>query len=218
MLRKIALLLALALAACTRPDGAKLQPSSVELAVGQTVTLDALRDIPSSPLGYPYYGQQSPGTLEFYGTGAVSAEGTMPLNQNTSEVLVHAIAPGTGIVTYRRNGYDSGVSAAVVDVISCDSGVHVEPIEMTIRAKIHDFVSLSVKASPNHGTYQWYSGKVGDVSQPIFYASYPYYYGFIPQANGLYPFWVRYTTICGSADAAMFVEVGPQRRRVGGKN
>ena len=42
MAKWIILLLALVLAACS-PDGARLQPSSMEIAVGQTVTLDAVR-------------------------------------------------------------------------------------------------------------------------------------------------------------------------------
>src|SRR5258707_4505252 len=84
---------------------------------------------------------------------------------------------------------------SIVNVISCDSGVHVVPSQVTVKAKIHDFVSLSVKGSPEHGTYQWYNGSVGDMSPPIIYANSSVYYAFIPQANGLYPLWVRYTTV-----------------------
>jgi hypothetical protein len=87
----------------------------------------------------------------------------------------------------------------------------------TIQGRVNEPVLLHVESSFASGTYQWYAGTRGDMSHPIPFTNAPYYVDFVPRAAGSYPFWVRETAECGTAEAEFVVNVGnPQRRHAAG--
>ncbi|HEX9458334.1 MAG TPA: hypothetical protein VGA84_04270 [Thermoanaerobaculia bacterium] len=215
-MRKLATpVLLLLAAACS--DYIRVDPSTATIAVGQTITLEARR-IPSSYQGIP----RSPNRIEFSGEGAaVSAAGVMEARDSVAGIVVQGIEPGiASIVSRHTDVFTPGVitvTVATVTVFGCAESPTFTPQFATIQGRVNEPVLLHVESSFAGSTYQWYAGARGDTSQPIPFTNAPYYVDFVPRAPGAYPFWVRETDECGTAEAEFLVNVGnPQRRRAAG--
>lgn len=201
-------------AACS--DNVRVDPSTVTIAVGQTITLEARR-IPSTYAGIPW----PPNRIEFGGEGpAVSAAGVMEASANVAGIVVQGVEPGTATIVSRHYdvhtpGLMTG-TVATVTVYPCAGGPTLVPQFATIQVRLNERVLLHVESSIGAGTYQWYAGARGDTSHPIPFSNAPSYADFVPRADGSYPFWVRETTACGTAEAAFVVNAGSQRRRAAG--
>ncbi|HEX7677930.1 MAG TPA: hypothetical protein VF713_07400 [Thermoanaerobaculia bacterium] len=215
-MRKLAALILLLLAAACS-DGIRVDPSTATIAVGQTVTLEARR-IPSSYQGIPW----PPNRIEFGGEGAaVSAAGVMEARDDFAGIVVQGVEPGiASIVSRHYDAHTPGlitITVATVTVYACPVGLALAPQFATIEGRLNERVVLHVESSFPGGTYQWYAGARGETSHPIPFTNAPYYADFVPLANGSYPFWVRQTSECNTAEAAFVVNVGnPQRRRAAG--
>lgn len=186
----------------------EVSPTTLELTAGSTTTIMASR-VPGGP-GVP---AAAVSNFDFRGTGAVAASGRLPANASSAAIAVQALYPGTGYVV-------SGISDttyATVHVLDCLTPPELTPQISAIVAKPGQQVFLRVEPSIPGGTFQWYTGPLADASHPIPFSNTPYYIDFTPRANGSYPFWVRYTTACGAADAAFVVNAGAQHRRAAGR-
>jgi hypothetical protein len=204
-MRKMLLLPAVILfAACNNQF--TVSPASLDLAVGATATITASREAvnPGPP------SRTSP--VEFTGSGAVSAVGLLGANDPSAVITVQGLMPGTGFVSATGRG-----TVAIVNVFDCTKPPDLAPHFAAIAGKAGEQVFLRVKPSLEGGSFQWYSGALGDTSHPIPYSNAAYYIDFTPRTNGSYPFWVRHTTPCGVADASFVVNVGPQHRRGAGR-
>ena len=214
IMRKLVMLVLLLLAAACS-DNIRVDPATVTIAVGQTVTLEAHR-IPSSYQGIPW----PPNRIEFGGNGpSVSAAGVMEANDNVAGIVVQGIEPGTSTIVSRHyDVHTPGLitsTVATVTVHGC-SGLTLTPLFATIQGRVNEPVLLHVESSFAGGTYQWYAGARGDTSHPIPFTNAPYYVDFVPRAPGSYSFWVRETAECGTAEAEFLVKVGSPRRHAAG--
>jgi hypothetical protein len=215
MRKLVAPVLLLLAAACS--DGIRVDPSTATIAVGQTVTLEARR-IPSDYRGIPWPANR----IEFGGEGAaVSAAGVMEASDSVAGIVVQGVAPGVATIVSRHYDVHTPglitVTVATVTVYACPGGPALAPQFATIEGRLNERVLLHVESSFPGGTYQWYVGARGETSHPIPFTNAPYYADFVPRANGSYPFWVRQTSECETAEAAFVVNVGnPQRRRAAG--
>lgn len=200
-------------AACS--DHLSVSPTSVDLAVGQTATIRAAR-IPSDYRGI----QWAPNRIEFVGDGPITVNGVMEASAQMANITVQGLAPGTGYVTtYYRDAHTPGIirtTIATVNVTDCATAMKLSPEFTNLAGRIGEQAVLRVTPSIEGGHYQWYWGTRGDLRNPISFSDAPYFLDFTPRANGSYPFWVRYITICGTAEASFAVNVGMQHRRGAG--
>jgi hypothetical protein len=214
MRKLLAPVLLLLAAACS--DNIRVDPTSVTIAVGQTVTLEARR-IPSTYAGIPW----PPNRIEFSGEGsAVSAAGVMEARDNVAGIVVQGVAPGTALVVSRHTDVHTPgvitVTVASVTVYPCAGHPALTPQFATIQGFVNERVLLRVESPYLGGMYQWYAGTRGDTSNPIPGSNAPVYGDFVPRAFGSYPFWVRQSSDCGTDEAAFVVNVANPRRRAAG--
>lgn len=214
MRKLLALSTLLLAAACS--DHLSVTPTTVDLAVGQTATIQATR-IPSTYQGIPW----APNRIEFAGTGPILVSGVMGASDTVAYITVQGLSPGTGTVTTSyRDAHTPGVimtPLATVNVYDCAAPMQLTPEFANVTGKIGEPAILRVTPSAPGGHFQWYWGQRGDTRTPISFTDTPYFIDFTPRANGAYPLWVRLTSPCGTADAAFVVNVGPVRRRPAGR-
>lgn len=212
-MRKLLALTALLLAAACS-DNLSVNPNHIDLAVGQTATITATR-IPSTYQGIPW----PPNRIAFTGTGPIQVGGVMQPSDHEAVITVRALSPGSGaVITDYTDAHTPGpihTVLATVDVSDCATPVTLTPAFTAVTGKIGEPFNLHVTPSFAGGHFQWYWGDRGDTRTPISFTDTPYFIDFTPHANGSYPIWVRYSTICGSADAAFVVNVGLAVRRRG---
>jgi len=139
-------------------------------------------------------------------------------SESSAQITVQGVTPGIGYVTsgaanqHTPSGFSS-MTVASVNVFDCSGGASLSPAFATVEGKLNEQVFLKVTPSVEGGTFQWYWGPRGDLQNAISFTNAPYYVDFVPRKNGSYPFWVRHTSVCGIADAAVTVNVGVQHRR-----
>lgn len=211
-MRKLFLLSVLLLAAACS-DHLSVDPTHVDLAVGQTATITATR-LPADWQGTPW----APSRIDFVGSGAVSANGVMAPSDQTATITVQGLAPGSGTVSSDFTEVHTGHvhnTVATVTVFDCSRPVALTPASATVAVKVGDPVRLTVIPSVLHGHYQWYLGARGDTGHPLALTDTPSFDDFPSSTAGSFSLWVRYSTICGTADAAFVVNVGGLARRRG---
>ncbi|MCU1347683.1 MAG: hypothetical protein JWO56_713 [Acidobacteria bacterium] len=142
----------------------------------------------------------------------------MQANESSAHITVQGVTPGIGYVIsgaanqHTSSGFTS-MTVASVNVFDCSAGATLAPPFAAVEGKLNEQVFLKVTPSVEGGTFQWYWGPRGDGRNPISFTNAPYYIDFVPRKNGSYPFWVRHTSVCGVAEAAVTVNVGVQHRR-----
>ncbi|HWS73261.1 MAG TPA: hypothetical protein VN605_14195 [Thermoanaerobaculia bacterium] len=210
MRKLMALSILLLAAACS--DHLSVSPTTIDLAVGQTATITATR-IPSTYTGIPW----PPNRIDFVGNGPISVGGVMGANESLAFITVQGVSPGTGTVTTSyRDAHTPGLimtPIATVNVYDCSTPMKLAPEFANVSGKIGEPAILRVTPTVTGGHFQWYWGNRGDTHTPISFTDTPYFIDFTPRANGSYPIWVRYSSPCGTADAAFVVSVGVQHRR-----
>jgi hypothetical protein len=202
-MRNLLLLLLVAVLTTACSGKVEVTPDTLDLPVGATATIYANR-VPGNGPGIPIGAISD---RDYSGTGAIAASGHLAANASSAAITIQALHPGTGFVF-------SGTSVvATVNVLDCLAPPELTPRFAAIEGKAGEQVFLRVQQSIPGGTFQWFTGPLGDTAHPIPFSNAPYYIDFTPRANGSYPFWVRQTTACGTADAAFVVNVGAVRRR-----
>lgn len=168
------------------------QPSYTQLAVGQTTVVNFSLTRDANAIAYhPTYATAGP--IE------IVSVTTFQLSEN---VLVHVLAPGRGTLTAL------GGAQATIDIFTCDEAARVTAPSI-VSGVVGQYSDLMhAVGSPVGGSYQWYGGKIGDTSNPLKYGT-SADYNVISKANGITLFWVRYTSACGYADAAVMLQTGP---------
>jgi hypothetical protein len=213
MRKLLALFILLLAAACS--DHLSVNPTIVDLTVGQTATITATR-LPADYQGIPW----PPNRIEFVGNGPIAVSGAMDSDQTLARITVQGVAPGTGTVTtYYRDAHTPDIirtPLVTVHVHDCSAQAKLAPEFANVAGKIGEPAALRVTSSVAGGTFQWYWGTRGDTQNPISFSDAPYFIDFTPRQNGSYPLWVRQTSPCGTAEAAFVVNVGIQHRRGAG--
>jgi hypothetical protein len=140
-------------------------------------------------------------------------EGSLQSPAPEGIIIVTGVEPGDTTMRIGRNGDWAWLSIHVV----CGAETPViaaKPVVTTLPGQVVSLLAITPMASST--VFQWYSGRIGDTSQPIKDGGASPELRWIAEAAGTSYVWVEARTVCFASRTEFRIDIAPVRRRSAG--
>jgi len=166
-----------------------INPTQATLVAGQTISVSVSNHAGFSP--------PLPLSANFLVSGPLVIDRVDTTTYGGKLVVIRALATGDGMLSAETpDGAPYGV-IATLNVTTCGEA---QPRVGMFLSRHGDEIDVSATGTPFGGTYEWFSGALGDTSHPISTLT-PSFLWFYVRTDQPVQIWVRYSTPCGAATA-----------------